>query len=64
MSENKETSETHDEDKKSVQKDFPGLETSEETNELDSSEIEKEAEIMEKLEIKILNNLNIDNPYK
>tara|TARA_B110001450_G_C17613185_1_gene478132 strand:- start:726 stop:1244 length:519 start_codon:yes stop_codon:yes gene_type:complete len=27
-------------------------------------EIEKEAEIMEKLEIKILNNLNIDNPYK
>ena len=45
MSENKETSETRDEDKKSVQKDFPGLETSEETDELDSSEIEKEAEL-------------------
>jgi molecular chaperone GrpE len=45
LSENKQTSETHDEDKKSVEKDFPGLETSEEKYELDGSEIEKEAEL-------------------
>ncbi len=45
MSENKEASEIHDEDKKSVEKDPLGLETIKETDELDSSQIEEEAEL-------------------
>ena len=45
MSENKESSEIHDEDEKSVEKDSLGLETPEEVNEVDSSQIEKEVEL-------------------
>ena len=45
MSENKEASEINDEDEKSVEKESLGIETNEDTDEIDSSQIESEVEL-------------------